>query len=328
KGKFLINLLGEYNIAGDAFLIEDLFQRCGLTLISTFSGNSSIEQFANCHTADLNLVMCHRSINYVADMLEKKFGIPWIKINFIGAKSSAESLRAIAKYFGDKGLSDQVEKVIAEEMPAVEAAREEVMPRTKGKLAMIFVGGSRAHHYQELFAEIGMSTIAAGYEFAHRDDYEGRKVLADLKVDADSRNIEELVVEKDSKRYNQRKTQQELKKLGKAGVKVQSYDGMMPEMVHESFVIDDISQYETEMLIEKYKPAVFCAGIKEKYTVQKRGVPMKQLHSYDYGGPFAVFKGAVNFYKEMDRTINSRVWGLINAPWDSSPKITATFILE
>ena len=328
KGKFLINLLGEYNIAGDAFLIEDLFQRCGLTLVSTFSGNSSIDQFANCHTADLNLVMCHRSINYVADMLEKKFGIPWIKINFIGAKSSAESLRAIAKYFGNKGLSNRVEKVIAEEMPAVEAAREEVMPRTKGKLAMIFVGGSRAHHYQELFAEIGMSTIAAGYEFAHRDDYEGRKVLADLKVDADSRNIEELVVEKDSKRYNQRKTQQELKKMGKAGVKVQSYDGMMPEMVNNSFVIDDISQYETEMLIDKYKPAVFCAGIKEKYTVQKRGVPMKQLHSYDYGGPFAVFKGAVNFYKEMDRTINSKVWSLIKPPWDSSPEITATFVLE
>jgi nitrogenase molybdenum-iron protein alpha chain len=50
-------------------------------------------------------------------------------------------------------------------------------PRCEGKLAMLFVGGSRAHHYQELFGEIGMPTIAAGYEFAHRDDYEGRRVL-------------------------------------------------------------------------------------------------------------------------------------------------------
>jgi nitrogenase molybdenum-iron protein alpha chain len=37
-----------------------------------------------------------------------------------------------------------------------------------------------------------METIAAGYEFAHRDDYEGRDVLPSIKVDADSRNIEEL----------------------------------------------------------------------------------------------------------------------------------------
>jgi nitrogenase molybdenum-iron protein alpha/beta subunit len=30
--------------------------------------------------------MCHRSINYVADMIEKKYGTPWIKVNFIGAR--------------------------------------------------------------------------------------------------------------------------------------------------------------------------------------------------------------------------------------------------
>ena len=147
--------------------------------------------------ADLSCVMCHRSINYVADMMETKFGIPWIKVNFIGAKSTAKSLRKIAEYFGDQKLIDRVEAVIAEEMPAVEAVRNEVLPRTAGKTAMLFVGGSRAHHYQDLFAEMGMKTVSAGYEFAHRDDYEGREVIPFLKVDADSRNIEELEVEKD-----------------------------------------------------------------------------------------------------------------------------------
>jgi nitrogenase molybdenum-iron protein alpha chain len=42
---------------------------------------------------------------------------------------------------------------------------------------------------------MGMETIAAGYEFAHRDDYEGRRVLPTIKIDADSRNIEELHVD-------------------------------------------------------------------------------------------------------------------------------------
>ncbi len=41
--------------------------------------------FERAHTADLNCVMCHRSINYVADMIEQKFGVPWIKVNFLGA---------------------------------------------------------------------------------------------------------------------------------------------------------------------------------------------------------------------------------------------------
>ncbi len=81
-------------------------------------------------------------------------------------------------------------------MAEVRKAQDEVRPRCQGKTAMLFVGGSRAHHYQELFAEIGMRTVAAGYEFAHRDDYEGRRVLPTIKVDADSRNIEELHVER------------------------------------------------------------------------------------------------------------------------------------
>ena len=59
------------------------------------------------------------SINYVADMMETKFGIPWIKVNFIGAQSTIKSLRKIAQYFGDQKLIDRVEEVIAEEMPAV-----------------------------------------------------------------------------------------------------------------------------------------------------------------------------------------------------------------
>jgi nitrogenase molybdenum-iron protein alpha/beta subunit len=65
-------------------------------------------------------------------------------------------------------------------------------------------------------------------------------------------------------------------------------------------------------LIELYKPAIFCAGIKEKYMVQKQGIPMKQLHSYDSGGPYAGYKGAINFYHEIDRMINSKVWQVIS----------------
>jgi nitrogenase molybdenum-iron protein alpha chain len=303
-------------------------RKCGITTISTFSGNSSYDQFASCHTADLSCVMCHRSINYVADMLETKYGIPWIKVNFIGAKATAKSLRKIAQYFGDQKLIDRVEEVIAGEMVAVEAAQKDVLPRTQGKTAMLFVGGSRAHHYQELFAEIGMKTLAAGYEFAHRDDYEGRRVLPTLKVDADSRNIEEIEVEPDSTRYNPRKTEAELKMLDEKGIKFKEYEGMMTEMEAGTLAIDDLNQYEAEKLVELLKPDIFCAGIKEKFSIQKLGIPMKQLHSYDSHGPYAAFKGAVNFYYEIDRLVNSKVWGYLKAPWQESPELSATYVWE
>jgi nitrogenase molybdenum-iron protein alpha/beta subunit len=51
--------------------------------------------------------MCHRSINYVAEMMETKFGIPWIKVNFIGAEATAKSLRKIATFFDDPKLTEK-----------------------------------------------------------------------------------------------------------------------------------------------------------------------------------------------------------------------------
>ncbi len=327
-GEYKVNLLGEYNIGGDAFEIDRIFDKCGIKILSTYSGNSSIDKFANSHTADLNLIMCHRSINYVAEMMEKKYGLPWIKINFIGAEATAKSLRKIAKYFGDKKLIDRVEAVIAEEMPEVLKACEAVKPRTRGKKAMLFVGGSRAHHYQELFNELEMVVLSAGYEFAHRDDYEGRKVMPTIKVDADSRNIEELEVKADPEKYAPRKSEEELKQLESKGVDFSGYEGMMPTMKNGTLIIDDISQFETDAMLEIFKPDVFCAGIKEKYTVQKHGIPLKQLHSYDYGGPYAGFKGAINFYREIDRMVNSKIWGYMKAPWEKNPELTATYAWE
>ena len=317
RGKWSINLLGEYNIGGDAFLIEDLLERCGIDLVATFSGNSTYDQFANAHMAELNCVMCHRSINYVADMMEKKYGPPWIKVNFIGAHASAKSLRKIAEFFDDDELTANVERVISEEYPAVVEAQKKHRPRCEGKRAMLFVGGSRAHHYQELFKELGMTTIAAGYEFAHRDDYEGRNVLPDIKVDADSRNIEELHVNADPDGYRGDERARAIRKE-EEGYEFKEYDGLMADMHENALIIDDINHWESEQLIKRVKPDIFCAGIKEKYIVQKMGVPCKQLHSYDYGGPYAGFKGAINFYEEVDRMVNAKVWAMIPPPWEKS----------
>lgn len=327
-GKYKINLLGEYNIGGDGFEIDRIFNKCGITCISTFSGNSTYDQFASSHTADLNAVMCHRSINYVADMMETKYGIPWIKVNFIGAKATAKSLRKIAEYFGEQELIDKVEEVIKEEMPSVEDSLKDIFPRTEGKTTMMFVGGSRAHHYKELFDELGMKTISAGYEFGHQDDYEGRQVLPNLKLDADSRNIEELTVEADEQRYKPRKSDAEMKALAKNGYKFKEYAGMSVDMEKGSLIVDDLNQYEAEKLVELMKPDIFCAGIKEKFSIQKLGVPMKQLHSYDSGGPYAGFKGAINFYKEIDRLVNSKVWGYMKAPWQKNTQLTGSYNWE
>ncbi|WP_321286466.1 nitrogenase molybdenum-iron protein alpha chain [uncultured Sunxiuqinia sp.] len=327
SGKFQVNLLGEYNIGGDAFEIEALFEEAGIELLSTFSGNSTIESMEYAHTADLNMVMCHRSINYIAEMMEEKYGIPWIKVSFVGAESTVKSMKKIAEYFGDAELTTKVDEICAREIAKVEAVRQEVKPSVEGKLAMMFVGGSRAHHYQDLFKELGINVVSAGYEFAHRDDYEGREVIPNIKIDADTRNIEEITVTKDEELFRDDLATKKAE-LEKSGYKFSDYVGMMPEMSKNALVIDDVNHWETEKLIEFYKPDVFCAGIKEKYVVQKYGVPLKQLHSYDYGGPYTAFDGAINFYKEMQRMLATNIWKLVDTPWKNEPEIVGSMTID
>ena len=330
--KFRINLLGEYNIGGDAFVIEELFKKCGIQLVATMSGDSDVHQFETAHTADLNLVMCHRSLNYIAEMMETTFGIPWMKINFLSVTQTAMSLRKIGLYFNDKELTERIEKVISESMVEVEKAVAEVRPKTQGKFAMLFAGGSRAHHYQTLFAEIGMSSVVAGYEFAHRDDYEGRSVIPNIRQDADARNIEVITVTKDDKRYKERRSKKEMAQMEKTmedkfgdTMDFENYEGMMSEMQKGSLAIDDVSHHEMQKLIERFHPDIFCAGIKEKYAVEKMGVPLKQIHNYDYRGPYAGFKGAVNFYRDIAQMVTCSIWKELKAPWQNEEYVKASY---
>ncbi|MFZ1126324.1 MAG: nitrogenase molybdenum-iron protein alpha chain [Candidatus Baltobacteraceae bacterium] len=325
EAEYTINVLGEYNIGGDAWEIDELLRKCGIHVTCTLSGDVTYDQIARAHTVQLNTVMCHRSINYMAEMMEKKYGIPWIKVNFIGAEQTAKSLRKIAQYFDDEKLIARVEQVIMQEMSALHPVRKMVADRCRGKKAALFVGGSRAHHYQALFADIGMETIAAGHEFAHRDDYEGRSVLPTIKVDADSRNIEELDVVPDPQRFAPRRTEAQLAKLAEGGFTFRDYAGMMAEMKKDTLIIDDISHHEIEKLVQLYRPDIICSGIKDKYVIEKMGIPCKQLHSYDYGGPYAAFTGAANFYREMDRMLHTKVWKFVVPPWIAQPQLQASY---
>jgi nitrogenase molybdenum-iron protein alpha chain len=308
------HILGEYNIGGDAWEIERVLEKCGIKVIATFSSDCVFDETTRAHLAKLNLVMCHRSINYMAEMMEKKYGIPWQKAQFIGVQSFAKTLRNIGKFFEDEALQARIEEVIAEEVGTAEAEIAPIRERLQGKTAILFVGGSRAHHYQDLLADLGIKTIASGYEFAHRDDYEGRQVLPNLKIDADSRNIEELHVERDLDRYRPTKDPETLARMKAEGL-IDNYVGMIPEMGEGTLVIDDVSHHELEVLIKRFKPDLIGTGIKDKYIIEKWGIPAKQLHNYDYGGPFAGFKGAVNFAHDIDMRMNGPAWKKIANPW-------------
>jgi len=324
-GKYAINILGEYNIGGDGFEIERLMKKIGYNVITVMTGNGTIESLKNAHKADLNIVQCHRSINYIAEMMKQKYGTDWIKVNFIGVKTMMKSLRDIAKYFDDKDLTARTEAVIDEELADVLPKIDEYKKSCKGKTAALFVGGSRAHHYQSLLKELGVETILAGYEFAHRDDYEGREVLPTIKTDADSKNIENLEFEPDAEKFRVTLSKERFEKLSKE-IPLNYYEGMIKEMNNGSIVVDDLNHFETEEFLKILKPDIFCSGIKDKYISHKSGIFSKQVHSYDYSGPYAGFTGAVNFARDIVLGMTTPAWGMVIPPWKTVPTLEGSYI--
>lgn len=323
--KYSINLLGEYNIGGDEWEIARVLHKIGYNVITTMTGNCSIDELSTAHKSDINLVQCHRSINYIAEMIEEKYGLPWLKVNFIGVAAMTKSLRDLAKYFGDEDLIKRTEEVIAEELAEIEDDIKRVKEKLEGKTAVLFVGGSRAHHYQGLLKEIGLDTIVAGYEFGHRDDYEGRDIIPDIKVDADSRNIEEIKVERDEENFSLRLSKEKYDELKKE-ISMGNYSGMVKDMKDGTIMIDDLNHFETEMIVKYLKPDFFGSGIKDKFIIQKMGVFSKQMHSYDYGGPYAGYRGAVTFAKDCEAGILTPAWSYIIPPWKKEPILTGKLV--
>jgi nitrogenase molybdenum-iron protein alpha chain len=82
-----------------------------------------------------------------------------------------------------------------------------------------------------------------------------------------------------------------------------------------TLIYDDVSSFELEKFVDKIRPDLVGSGVKEKYIFQKMGVPFRQMHSWDYSGPYHGYDGFAIFARDMDMAINSPVWGMTKAPW-------------
>ena len=84
-------------------------------------------------------------------------------------------------------------------------------------------------------------------------------------------------------------------------------------------VYDDASEFELERIAQVLKPDLVGSGIKEKYGTQKLGLPFRQMHSWDYSGPYHGYDGFAIFARDMDLAVNNPIWRMHKAPWNKTP---------
>ncbi|AAM07251.1 TPA: nitrogenase iron-molybdenum cofactor biosynthesis protein NifE [Methanosarcina acetivorans] len=168
-----INILGDFNVAGDVWLVKPLFERMGIEVIVSMTGDSTAESISRAAEADLNLVQCSGSMTYLAKWMQKEYGIPYQTISFFGIEDISIALRKTAEYFGSEEMKKIAEEILETEtnriMPEISRVRE----RVKGKKAAIYMGGpAKALTLIKGFAELGMEVVIIGTQTGKKEDYE------------------------------------------------------------------------------------------------------------------------------------------------------------
>lgn len=102
------------------------------------------------------------------------------------------------------------------------------------------------------------------------------------------------------------------------------YDRTLKEMGKATLLFDDVTAYEFEEFAKRLRPDLIGSGIKEKYIFQKMGIPFRQMHSWDYSGPYHGYDGFAIFARDMDMTLNNPCWSKLEAPWKNAAGATAT----
>jgi nitrogenase molybdenum-iron protein alpha chain len=171
---YTINVIGDYNIQGDTFVLERYMEKMGIQIIAHFTGNGTYDSLRGMHRAQLNVTNCARSAGYIANELKKAYGIPRLDVDTWGFDYAKEGLRKIGAFFG---LEDKAEALITEELEKWEAKLAWYKERLEGKKVCIWTGGPRLWHWTKaLEDDLGMQVVAMSSKFGHQEDFE--KVIA------------------------------------------------------------------------------------------------------------------------------------------------------
>ncbi len=169
-----INILGEFNIAGEAWMIRDYYKKMGIDVVSIMTGDGRVGDIAKAHGAALNVVQCSGSMMSLAKMMEEKYGTPWIRVSYFGIEDMAEALYKVADHFSSKpDIAVAAGNLIRQELQAITPLLESYRQQLHGKKAAIYVGGGfKAFSLIKALANLGMQTVVVGSQTGSAEDYE------------------------------------------------------------------------------------------------------------------------------------------------------------
>lgn len=189
-----INILGDFNLAGELWILLDYYKRMGIHVNATITGDGRVEAISNAHKAALNVVQCSGSMMHLAKMMKADYGVPHMKVSYFGLEDMSDALYEVAKFFKDDAMMDKARILVREEFARLMPILNEYKQKLAGKKAAIYVGGSfKAISLIKALRLIGVQTVVVGSQTGTPDEYEIiRKLCDDGTIIVDDSNPIEL----------------------------------------------------------------------------------------------------------------------------------------
>lgn len=189
-----INLLGEYNIAGELWQVIPLFQELGIRVLACITGDANFYSVATAHRAKVNMVVCSKALLSLARKMEEKYGIPYFEGSFYGIKDTSDALRNIAKLLSDQELIEKTERLIAQKEEETRRKLEPYIEKLRGKRVLINTGGVKSWSMVSQVQELGMVVVGTSSKKSTKEDKERMlSLLGDEGKLIDDPNPKELV---------------------------------------------------------------------------------------------------------------------------------------
>ncbi len=175
-----INILGDFNIGGETWVLRDYYERMGVTVVSTITGDGRVDDIRRSHGARLNVVQCSGSMTHLAEMMKEKYGIPYIRVSYFGIEDCSKALYDVAEHFDDQDVWNRSRELVRKEISEILPQLEGFKDGLAGKRAAVYTGGAfKAFSLVRSLRTLGVRTVLAGSQTGNKDDYQQLRDLCD-----------------------------------------------------------------------------------------------------------------------------------------------------
>ena len=137
-----LNIMGDFNVAGETWQIKSYYKRMGVNVVASITGDGRVDEIRRAHGARLNVVQCSGSMMTLAQSMKEKYNIPFIRVSYFGIEDMSKALYEVAERLGDAAMLERTKSLVQEEVAAIMPEIRYYRTKLEGARALVYTGGA------------------------------------------------------------------------------------------------------------------------------------------------------------------------------------------